>query len=91
MPSLHTGISALVAFWLISRLVTRWKWLLLLYPTAMSVALCYFGEHYVIDEIAGVAAAGLVMALWAWRDRRDRGHGGDPAATRPPPAATARR
>lgn len=72
MPSLHTGIAALVAFWAISRLRTPWRWLLLLYPVAMGVALCYFGEHYVIDEIAGVAAAGLVMAGWALHDRRSR-------------------
>lgn len=70
MPSLHTGIAALVAFWAISRLRSPWRWLLLLYPVAMGVALCYFGEHYVIDEIAGVAVAGVVMLAWAWRDRR---------------------
>ena len=68
MPSLHTGIAALVAFWAISRLRSPWRWLLLLYPVAMGLALCYFGEHYVIDEIAGVALAaagdaGLVRSV----------------------------
>lgn len=70
MPSLHTGISALVAFWAITRLRTPVKWVLLLYPVAMGVALCYFGEHYVIDEIVGVLAAGFVMGVWTWLDRR---------------------
>ena len=70
MPSLHTGISALVAFWAISRLRSPWRWLLLLYPVAMGVALAYFGEHYVVDEIAGVLAAGAVMLGWSWYDRR---------------------
>lgn len=70
MPSLHTGISALVAFWAVSRLRSPWRWLLLLYPVAMGLALCYFGEHYVIDEIVGVVAAGLVILGWSLRDRR---------------------
>lgn len=71
MPSLHTGISALVAFYVVSRLRSPWRWLLLFYPVAMGLALVYFGEHYVIDELAGVAAAGLVMTGWAWKDGRD--------------------
>lgn len=70
MPSLHTGIAALVAFWAISRLRSRWRWVLLLYPVAMGVALCYFGEHYVIDEIVGVVAAGVVALGWSLHDRR---------------------
>ncbi len=69
MPSLHTGIAALVAFWGISRMGTRLRWLLLAYPVLMGLALCYFAEHYVIDEIAGVAAAGAVMLGWRISDR----------------------
>jgi len=72
MPSLHTGVSALVAFWAISRLRSPWRWLLLLYPAAMGLGLTYFGEHYVIDEIVGVVAAGVVMLAWALHDRRAR-------------------
>ena len=80
MPSLHTGIAALVAFWAVSRLRSPWRWLLLLYPVAMGLALCYFGEHYVIDEIAGVAAAGAVMLGWSISDR-SRARRRSPAAT----------
>ncbi len=77
MPSLHTGIAALVAFYAVSRLRSSWKWLLLLYPVVMGVALCYFGEHYVVDEIAGVAVAGLVMLVWRQIDgHRDVESGG---------------
>jgi hypothetical protein len=72
MPSLHTGIAALVAFWAISHLRSPWRWLLLGYPVAMGLALCYFGEHYVIDEIVGVAAAGAVMLGWSLHERRSR-------------------
>lgn len=70
MPSLHTGIAALVALYAVSRLRSPYRWLLLLYPVAMGLALCYFGEHYVIDEIAGVLAAGLVMLGWRVSDQR---------------------
>ena len=51
MPSLHAGIAFLIVFYAIWRLSTRWRWLLLLYPIAMSTALVYFAEHYVIDVV----------------------------------------
>lgn len=71
MPSLHAGIAFLVVFWFLSRLHSRWRYLLLLYPLAMSLALTYFAEHYVIDAIAGAALAGLVMvAVGRWERRR---------------------
>jgi hypothetical protein len=86
MPSLHTGIAALVALWAISRLRSPWRWLLLGYPVAMGLALCYFGEHYVIDEIAGVLLAGLVMLVWRRHDRRSSPMSAERVdATVPPP------
>jgi PAP2 superfamily len=63
MPSLHAGVAALIAMYAIQRLRSPARWLLLLYPLAMSTLLVYNGEHYVIDVLAGFAAAGLVM--WA--------------------------
>ncbi|MDF1705994.1 MAG: phosphatase PAP2 family protein [Aeromicrobium sp.] len=73
MPSLHCGIAALVAFWLIARLRSPWRWLILLYPATMGFALVYYAEHYVIDLIAGWALAGLVMvAVGRWERRRAR-------------------
>lgn len=71
MPSLHAGTAMLVALYGIWRLSTVWRWLLLLYPLSMCVALVYFAEHYVIDELAGIVLAGLVMvgaSAWErWR------------------------
>ena len=61
MPSLHAGIAFLVAFYLISRLRSTWRFLLLLYPLTMSTVLVYSGEHYVVDTIAGALLAGAVM------------------------------
>ena len=71
MPSLHAGIALFVALYVASQLRRRWRWLLLLYPLAMSFMLVYYAEHYVIDIVAGFAAAGLV--LWgcaAWERSR---------------------
>nr|WP_242680589.1 phosphatase PAP2 family protein [Nocardioides sp. IC4_145] len=70
MPSLHAGIAFLVAGYGILRLRTRWRCLLAAYPLAMSLALVYFAEHYVIDVVAGAVLAGLVLAGCGWWERR---------------------
>jgi hypothetical protein len=71
MPSLHCGIACLVAFYGIWKLSSHWRWLLLLYPVAMSLALVYFAEHYVIDALCGALLAGLVMVACArWERKR---------------------
>jgi hypothetical protein len=71
MPSLHAGLSILVAAYLISRLRGTWRWLLVLYPVAMSFMLVYYAEHYVVDIIAGGVCVSAVMAGWtAWERRR---------------------
>jgi PAP2 superfamily len=77
MPSLHAGIALLVAVYGIMRLRGGWRWLLLLYPVAMSFMLVYYAEHYVVDILAGYAAAGLVLwvcAVWERLPRRERVH-----------------
>ena len=69
MPSLHAGIAFLVAMYGIWRLRSPLRWLLVLYPLAMSFALVYFAEHYVVDILAGVRPGrrgdGRVRALGA--------------------------
>lgn len=74
MPSLHAAFALLLTLYT-WRFVPRWfKPLLALYPVAMSVALVYAGEHYVVDCIAGFVYAGAtywgVNKVWAWRERR---------------------
>lgn len=73
MPSLHAGTAFLVAFWAITRLRSPWRWLLLLYPVAMSVTLVYSAEHYLVDTLFGALAAlvALVGCTW-WERRRER-------------------
>ena len=75
MPSLHAGITFLVAMYGIWRLRTPLRWLLVLYPIAMSTALVYYGEHYVVDVLAGALLAAIVMVgcgLWERRRARQR-------------------
>lgn len=73
MPSLHAGITFLIAGYGIQRLRTRWRWLLALYPLAMCTTLVYYAEHYVIDVLAGAALAGVVLvACQLWENGRDR-------------------
>lgn len=69
MPSLHAGIAFLIALYGVQRLRTPLRWLLLAYPIAMSVGLVYFGEHYVIDIIAGAALAAAVLGACSWWER----------------------
>jgi membrane-associated phospholipid phosphatase len=76
MPSLHAGyalLATLVLWPLVSRPV---RVLLALYPLAMTFALVYSGEHYVVDCIAGWAYAffayGIVTAVAERRAARVR-------------------
>jgi membrane-associated phospholipid phosphatase len=70
MPSLHMAYATLAAgyFWW----GKRWwqRVLLVCYPLAMGFSLVYGGEHYVVDEIAGVIYALIVIAAWRLLRRR---------------------
>jgi len=78
MPSLHAGITFLVAMYGIWRLRTPLRYLLVLYPLAMSTTLVYYGEHYVVDVLAGGVLAALVMVgCGLWERRRARQHAVD--------------
>ncbi|MEI6299671.1 MAG: phosphatase PAP2 family protein, partial [Actinomycetota bacterium] len=70
MPSLHAGMALLVALWF-TRNCRPWiRVVALAYPIAMLAALVYFGEHYIIDGIAGWA---VVLLAWfiinKWEER----------------------
>ncbi len=69
MPSLHCGFAFLIAFYAVTHLRGWWRWLLLLYPVAMSLTLIYSAEHYLIDAIMGAVIAALAMLIGAWWDR----------------------
>jgi membrane-associated phospholipid phosphatase len=61
MPSLHTGLTAMVAI-IMACYGRRWRLVGLTYLGLMALALVYLGEHYVIDEIGGI-----VMAIGIWK------------------------
>lgn len=61
MPSLHLALAAMVAIGL-AVLNRRLRIVGALYVLAMGFSLVYLGEHYVVDEVAGLATA-----LVAWQ------------------------
>jgi membrane-associated phospholipid phosphatase len=85
MPSLHMAITVLVALTAASygRIAVV---LGCVYTASMAFALCYLGEHYVIDIAAGAVVACLAYAavsrVWAVRRTLQQ----EPAPTPPAPA-----
>jgi hypothetical protein len=65
MPSLHVAFATLAAGFWWTRVRRPWRPLLVLYPLAMCFALAYSGEHYVLDELAGVAYGLAVLVIAA--------------------------
>ena len=61
MPSLHVALTVVIAG-VMAQFGRMWKRAGIAYVAAMCLALVYLGEHYVIDEIAGIA-----LGLGAWR------------------------
>lgn len=60
MPSIHMAMTLMLVF--VSRWFARpWRILALVYLAVMTFALVYLGEHFVIDELAGVV---LTVAAW---------------------------
>lgn len=76
MPSLHAGLALLASLWF-TRNSARWVRIVsLAYPLAMTTALVYFGEHYVIDCLAGFL---VVWFSWVAVDRWEKRRGIVPA------------
>ena len=69
MPSLHTAFALFVVVFFLPRVRRRWWPLLLAYPLAMTFALVYSGEHYLIDVLVGWAYVGLTFAVVGWFER----------------------
>ncbi len=75
MPSLHFGWAMIAAIAVITVLNTRWRWLALLHPTLMVLAIIATGNHWWIDAAAaaaivvGVVMCSRVLSIWVG-DRR---------------------
>jgi membrane-associated phospholipid phosphatase len=61
MPSLHVALTVVIAA-VLAQFGPRWKRAGVAYVVAMCFALIYLGEHYLIDELAGLA-----LGVGAWR------------------------
>jgi membrane-associated phospholipid phosphatase len=85
MPSLHAAFTLLIVIFLVTRLRSRWRHLLWLYPAAMAFALVYTGEHYVVDVIVGWIYTAAVYYAIEWviarSRRRSRAPGTESAST----------
>ena len=62
MPSLHVGWSLLVAYVVITTARSRWRFLVLLHPVAMSVDVVVTANHWWADGIASGAILLLCLA-----------------------------
>lgn len=64
IPSLHAGYALLFSMYLWSILPRYWRPLLAVYPLAMTFALVYTGEHYIVDCVAGwIYAVAVYLAV----------------------------
>jgi hypothetical protein len=75
MPSLHVGWAILVAYVVVTTARSRWRWLVLLHPVAMSVDVVVTANHWWLDGIASGAILVLCLAVeraarwWSLRAR----------------------
>jgi hypothetical protein len=79
MPSLHFGWAMIAAIAVITVCTSRWRWLAVLHPTLMGLAIVGTGNHWWIDAAAaGVLIVGTVAGwrlltfwigerVWSWR------------------------
>ncbi len=75
MPSMHSAYALLVIAFFLPVVRKRWWPLMFCYPLAMTFALVYSGEHYVIDVLVGwayvvITLVGVGLAERWWRGRR---------------------
>ncbi|WP_421845812.1 phosphatase PAP2 family protein [Mycobacterium sp.] len=63
IPSLHAGLTAMVAVFLWHRVHRRCRPFLMIYVLTMAFALVYSAEHYVVDILIGWALTALVLSV----------------------------
>jgi len=57
MPSLHAAYALIFVLFVTKLFSTRWRYLAWLYPFLIWIGTVYQGEHYAIDEVAGIMYA----------------------------------
>jgi membrane-associated phospholipid phosphatase len=83
IPSLHAALPALTAMYFFlngSERLRFYAWLATIYTAAVSFAIVYLGEHWVVDVLAGYAVAGVTAVIFTstWSKRMAAAIPGDP-------------
>lgn len=86
MPSVHVAWSLLVAWAVITRARSRWRWLILLHPFVTVFVVVGTGNHFWADGIVAATVDAAVIAAQAALTRRRSGEGhGDGMQGKPHP------
>lgn len=72
MPSVHVAWSIIVAWAVITRSTSRWRWLILLHPLITVSVVVGTGNHYWADAIVAAAIDAAVIVVEALLTRRFR-------------------
>jgi hypothetical protein len=72
MPSVHVAWSIIVAWAVITRSTSRWRWLILLHPLVTVFVVVGTGNHYWADAIVAAAIDAAVISTGALLTRRFR-------------------
>ncbi len=69
MPSLHAAYATLLVLFVYKLYGKKWAALVTIYPLIIYISTVYQGEHYAIDEVAGIiyAFAGYLLVRWVWQ------------------------
>ena len=70
MPSVHVAWSVLVAWAVVTRGTSRWRWLILLHPAVTVFVVVATGNHFWADGIVAASVVALVLAAQALMTRR---------------------
>jgi hypothetical protein len=72
MPSVHVAWSIVVAWAVITRSASRWRWLILLHPVITVFVVVGTGNHYWADAIVAAAIDAAVISTGALLTSRFR-------------------
>ena len=91
MPSVHVAWSVLVAWAVITRARSPWRWLILLHPAVTVFVVVGTGNHYWADAIVAAAVDAAVISAQSLLTRRLRPLRVPVQAAEPAPTAAANR
>ncbi len=89
MPSVHVAWSVIVAWAVITRTRSRWRWLILAHPVVTVFVVVATGNHYWADGIVAVTIDAVVISVETLLTRRLRAARALRQAREPAPSAAA--